>query len=183
MRELWEKKRKEYKEDTGKELKMTESQFMDLVRHNIKAQAVDLVFMLTLFALVSGLKAFAPDDEEEDPAVKNSYKFIQRAADKVRDELLFFYDPTSLLKTVSSGIFPSLSYVENFRKLLVNFMKENYALAVGDEVLEEKNYVIKYLMKAVPGVNQIGTFLPIFYPEMAKDLGIKATTESRPIGF
>ena len=38
---------------------------MDLVRHNIKGEIVELTFMLTLFALVTALKAFAPDDEDE----------------------------------------------------------------------------------------------------------------------
>jgi len=184
MRELWEKKREEYKRDTGKELKMTQSQFMDLVRHNLKAQVVDLVFLLTLMALVAGLKAFAPDEEEEeDESVRNAYKLLARAADKVRDELLYFYDPTSLMKTISSGIFPSISYLENFRKFLFNFMKENYAIILGDEVTEDKNYVIKYLMKSFPITNQSLGMLPTLYPELAKDLGVRATTEARPVGF
>jgi hypothetical protein len=184
MRDLWEKKREEYKRDTGKELKMTQSQFMDLVRHNLKAQVVDLVFLLTLMALVAGLKAFAPDEEEEeDESVRNAYKLLARAADKVRDELLYFYDPTSLMKTISSGIFPSISYLENFRKFLFNFMKENYAIILGDEVTEDKNYVIKYLMKSFPITNQSLGMLPTLYPELAKDLGVRATTEARPVGF
>lgn len=181
MRELFEKKKADYEADTGKELKMTESEFMDLVRKNIKAQMVDLIFLLTLFALVVGLKANAPDDDE-DEAVKNQYKFMLRAADKVRDELLYFYDPTSLMSTVSSGLFPSMSYVTNFGKVLKNFMIENYALAIGDEELEKKNYVIKYLMKTFPVSNQAAGMLPMFYPELAKSLGIKAQSEAKPMG-
>jgi hypothetical protein len=184
MRKLWEQKRQEYKDDTGKELHMTESQFMDLVRRNIKAQIIDAVYLTTLFALVAGLKAYAPDEEEEeDEAVRNYYKFITRAADKVRDELLYFYDPTSLIKTIGSNIFPSLSYVTNFMKIFSKFMTEMYAISVGDEKLEKDTKVIKYIMRSFPVVNQGAGMLPMFYPELAKELGIRATSESRPIGL
>jgi hypothetical protein len=182
MRKLYEKKKSDYETDTGKTLDMTESQFMDLVRKNIKAQMVDLIFLLTLFAIYAGLKANAPEDEE-DEAVKNQYKFMLRAADKVKDELLYFYNPASITSLVSSGIFPSMSYLTNFSKVLKNFMLENYAITIGDKELEDKNYVIKYLMKSFPVSNQAAGMLPMFYPELAKSLGIKAQSQAKPMGL
>jgi len=182
MRKLYEKKKADYETDTGKELEMTESEFIDLTRKNIKGQLVDLMFMLTIYALYLGLKANAPDDDE-DVAVKNQYKFMLRAADKIKDELAYFYDPTSLTSLVSSGIFPSMSYLNNFKKLVVNFNTEMYGLAVGDEELVEKTKVIKYLMKSFPVSNQAAGMLPMFYPELAKDLGIKAQSQARPINL
>lgn len=182
MRKLYEKKKADYEADTGKELKMTESEFIDLTRKNIKGQLVDLLFMLTIYAIYLGLKANAPDDDE-DAMVKNQYKFMLRAADKIKDELAYFYDPTSLTSLVSSGIFPSMSYLNNFKKLIVNFNKEMYGLGVGDEELVEKTKVIKYLMKSFPISNQAAGMLPMFYPELAKDLGIKAQSQARPINL
>lgn len=182
MRNLYEKKKADYETDTGKTLDMTESQFMDLVRKNIKAQIVDVIFLLTLLAIYAGLKANPPDDEEE-KVVKNQYKFLLRAADKVKDELLYFYNPTSITSLVSSGIFPSISYLTNFSKVLKNFMTENYAIAIGDEELEKKTFVIKYLMKSFPVSNQAAGMLPMFYPELAKDLGIKVQSQARPVNL
>lgn len=182
MRNLYEKKKEEYETETGKELEMTESQFIDLTRKNIKGQIVDLTFMLTIYALYLGLKANAPDDDE-DAAVKNQYKFMLRAADKVKDELAYFYDPTSLTSLVSSGIFPSMSYLNNFKKLVVNFGTEMFGMAVGDEETVEKTKVIKYLMKTFPIANQAAGMLPMFYPELAKDLGIRAQSQARPISL
>ncbi len=182
MRNLYEKKKEEYETETGKELEMTESQFIDLTRKNIKGQLVDLMFMLTIYALYLGLKANAPDDDE-DVAVKNQYKFMLRAADKIKDELAYFYDPTSLTGLVSSGLFPSMSYLNNFKKLIVNFNTEMYGLAVGDEKLVEKTKVIKYLMKTFPIANQAAGMLPMFYPELAKDLGIRAQSQARPVNL
>jgi hypothetical protein len=182
MRKLYEKKKADYETDTGKELKMTESEFMGLVQKNIKAQLVDVLFMLTLFALYLGLKANAPEDDEEE-IVKNQYKFMLRAVDKVKDELAYFYDPTSFTTLVSSGIFPSMSYLNNFKKLVSSFGTEMYGLGVGDEELVKETKVIKYLMKSFPVTNQAAGMLPMFYPELAKDLGIKAQSQARPVNL
>jgi hypothetical protein len=178
MKEFFDKKKRDYETETGKTLEMSEEEFMDLVRKNIRSQLIDSLFMLGLFSLFIGLKALAPDDDE-DEHVKNSHKFILKAADKIKDELWFFYDPTSLTSLVSSGIFPSIGYINNFKRLVTNFAKENYALAIGDEKAVDKNYVIKYLMKTFPVSNQATQILPIFYPELAKDLGLKVTSEAR----
>jgi hypothetical protein len=172
IRELYEKKKADYEKDTGKELQMTESEFIDLVRQNIKNQLLDVLFYAGLFALVLGLKAMAPDDDE-DPIIKNQYKFMLKATDKFKDELGYFYDPTSLTGLVSTGIFPSIGLINNYRKAVGNFLTENYALAIGDEELVEQNKVIKYWLKSFPILSQGAGMLPMFYPDLAKDLGIR----------
>lgn len=182
MHELWEKKKADYETETGKKLEMTEDQFMNLVRYNIKAQLVDTLFMLTLFSFYLGLKALAPDDDE-DPKVKNAHKFLLRAVDKIKDELWFFYDPTSLTSLVSSGIFPALGYINNLKRFVEHFRKEVFGIISGDEKAQEKAYPIKYLMKSFPVTNQATQIIPLFYPELAKDLGIKPTTQARPIAM
>jgi len=171
MRQLYEKKRDEYKKDTGKELDMTEAQFIDLVRGNIRSQIIDVIFYVSLLILVAGIKNL-PDDEE-DPSVKNQYRFLVKMADKFKDEISYFYDPTAILKTVSGNIFPAISLIENFRKGLGNFFVENWALIEGDEKTVKDTYVIKYWMRTFPFTNQMVGYLPMFYPDAAKDLGIK----------
>ncbi|HQG61976.1 MAG TPA: hypothetical protein PLU96_07865 [Methanofastidiosum sp.] len=173
MRQLYEKKKAEYAAETGKTLKMTETQFIDLVRTNIRNQIYDVMFLTSMFLIVAGLKAAMPDDDGEDEAVMNQYRFIVKMADKFRTELSYFYDPTNLISLVSTGIFPSLSFVENFRKAIKNFLKENWALATGDTETAEDTYVIKYWMKTFPFTNQLAQYMPMFYPELAKDLGIR----------
>jgi hypothetical protein len=152
---------------------MTESEFIDLTKQNIKNQLFDLLALATMWSLYLGLKALAPDDDE-DPAVKNQYKFLLKATDKFKDELQYFYDPTSISQLVGKGIFPSLALLENYAKIIKNFMIENYAIVSGNEKLEQKNYVIKYLMKTFPLSSQAASLMPLFYPALAKDLGIKA---------
>lgn len=173
MRELYEKKKVDYEKDTGKELRMTETEFMDLVRANVKNQIMDIMVMLSMVAMVAILKAVAPDDDDEDAAIKNQYRLLVRMMDKFKSELSYFYDPTSLTSLVSTGIFPSISIIDNFKKFFTNFMKENWAIATGNEDLQENTKVIKYLMKSFPLANQVQGYMPMFYPELAKDLGIR----------
>ena len=67
---MFEKKKNEYEADTGKTLEMTEAEFIDLARQNIKSQLVDVVFLATVFVLIAALKANEPDDDES-ALVKN----------------------------------------------------------------------------------------------------------------
>ena len=172
MRELYEKKKADYEKETGKTLEMDSNEFIDLVRQNVKNQMIDTMFLLTMLSLVAALKVHAPD-KDEDPALVNRYKFLMKAADKLRDEISYFYDPTSFSSLFSSGIFPSLSLLDNFKKGLKNFLIENYAIATGNEKLEKDTKVIKYWLRSFPFTNQIVGYLPMMYPALAKDLGIK----------
>jgi hypothetical protein len=174
MRKLFEKKKADYESDTGKELEMDEVAFMDLNVKNVKAQLLDTIFLLTLVSLYAGVKAYAPDDDE---LSKNQHRFFVKATDKLKDELLYFYNPTSILNLVSQGFFPAKGLIENYAKFFNNFMLENYYIVTGDEKAADKNFVIKYGMKAVPGLNQFASWLPMFYPQAAKDLGIRAQAQ------
>jgi hypothetical protein len=172
MRELYEKKKADYEKDTGKTLEMTEDEFIDLVRANLRGTTLDVLLLVSLFSLVAALKANMPDDDEDD-AVKAQYRFIVKAADKLKDELAYFYDPTSFTSLVGKGLFPSLSLVDNATKAFTNFFRENWALAMGDEEKVEDTKVIKYWMKTFPFTNQMAGYLPMFFPELAKDLGLR----------
>jgi hypothetical protein len=149
IKKLYESKRSDYEKDTGKTLRMTEGEFVELVSNNVRNQMTDFMFYLTLSALIIGAKAVEPDDDE-DRSSKNRYKYMLRVMDKVRDEVAYFYNPTSFLSLTTSGIFPAISYLENFKKLFLNFGTEMYALGVGDEELAKKTQVVKICIKRIP---------------------------------
>ena len=182
MRELFEKKKAEYEKETGKTLNMTEQEFIDLIRKNVKDQAVDAVFYLALTSLFLALKALAPDDDE-DKLAQNRYRFMLRAVDKIKDEIAYFYDPTSLINLTKSGVFPSTSLITNFMTAFGNFGKEMYYLGTDDVKAAEKNKVIKYFLKGFPVTYEFDLPLLLFFPDIAKDLGMKAQPESRPVGL
>lgn len=172
IKKLHEKKRFEYQKDTGKKLDMTESMFIDLVRQNVENQLYDTLFYATLFSLNAGLKALAPDDEESE-AVKNQWRFLVKATDKLTDELGYFYNPANIFSLIQRGIFPTTTLIDNYLKVLTNFMKEMYGIVIQDDQLVEDTQVIKYIMKSFPILNQSAAVLPMFAPNVAKDLEIR----------
>ena len=172
IRKAFEKKKLEHFEQTGGEiLELDETMFIDLVRENVRAFAYDAAVTLIVFAMAAALKAYLPDDEDE--RVKNQYKFVVKAADKLKDELLYFWNPTSAASLLKSGIFPSLSLIENGSKAISKFLLEMFAIGTGNTELEEDTKVIKYIMRTFPISNQIVGYLPMFYADLAKDLGIQ----------
>jgi hypothetical protein len=178
VRGLYERKQSEYEANTGKKLEMTEDEFIALVNQNIKNQAVDLIILLGLISLLAGLKAAAPDDDE-DVLVKNQYKFLLKATDKLTDELMYFYNPTTPLDLIGGkgGIFPSIGLLKNYGKFWTNFLAENYGIITDNEEMQDDATPIKYLMKSFPIANQASGYLPMFYPSLAKDLGIKMQSQ------
>lgn len=180
MRALYEAKKADYERDTGKTLRMTEAEFIELTNKNIRNQMVDFLFYLGLTFFIVALKAIPPEDE--DKATQNKYKYLLRAMDKIRDEIAYFYNPTSLINLTKSGLFPSIQLIENFVKLFSNFTDEMYAIGVGDEKLEEKTKVIKYALKGFPITAQFDAIFLLFFPDIAKDLGMRAQTEAKPFG-
>lgn len=172
LKQLYDTKKTAYEMETGKTLDLTEDQFIDLVRQNVKNQTYDVLIFGSLMAVLLALKANAPDDDE-DPQVKNIFNFALKATDKFKDEIGYFYDPTSLTSLVSSGIFPSIGLIQDYKRLFSHTMTELYGLSVGDDELVESNQTIKYWMRTFPVVTQAASLLPLFYPDTAKDLGIK----------
>jgi hypothetical protein len=51
-----------------------------------------------------------------------------------------------------------------------------YGLTTGNDELVEDTKVIKYVMRTFPVANQMVGYLPLAYPDIAKDLGIRITT-------
>ena len=172
MRQSFEKRAEQYERETGRRLEMDEAMFMDLMQSNVNAFARDAMFLAALTALTFGMAAAAPDDDE-DPLVRNQYNYARKLADKIYDEVSYFYNPTSVLSLVGNGPFPSMSLLNNGFKGLKNSFIELYGLGIGDEELVEDTKVIKYLARTFPFANQMVGYLPLFYPDMAKDLGIR----------
>ena len=188
MMELYEKKKETYERETGKTLEMTPDEFIELVRQNIKNQAADLMLYIALTALFFGARALAPDDDD-DKYAKNQHKYLMRVIDKVRDEVAYFYNPMGLINLSKGGVFPALSGVVTPGKALINMLNEMYGLSMGDGVglngkPIDENYVIKYGLKSLPITSTLAdTILLLFFPDVAKDLGMKAQSEAKPMGL
>jgi hypothetical protein len=182
IKDEFEKKRADYKKETGKTLQMTEREFVDLANQNLRNQLVDIMFYLTLTGIYFAMHSMEPGEDEADREVRNRYKYLMRMVDKVRDEIAYFYDPTQLISLTTGGIFPALGYLNTLKKAVFNSLNELYAIGIGDVKEQEKNKVVKYYMKSFPIISQLDAPMLMFFPDMAKDLGFKAQSEARPMG-
>jgi hypothetical protein len=178
MRDDYDKKKADYEKQTDRKFTMTEEEFMNLYNKNLKTSVFDVIASLTFLTIFLELVANKPD-KEEDARIKNSYNFMLKAADKFRDELTYFYDPSSIGGLITTGIFPTFKLVTDFEKLLKNFMKYNWGLIQGKSSEDMKDiHFIKYLINEFPGANQIQQYLPMAAPDVSKAMGIRSQSQS-----
>ena len=176
---ILQEKKQEYYKKTGKELKITEEEFYDLVRKQINNQFKELGILFALMGLVLAAKAAKPPDDADD-LTKNRYKFWAKAINKISDELAFYYNPTSAESITKGSIMPALGLLSKIEKIGVNLASEGYGFAAGDEKMMEKSHPLKYTLDVIPFVSQFDReILPILFPELAKEMGIRTTTQSR----
>jgi hypothetical protein len=67
--------------------------------------------------------------------------------------------------------------------MFANFGKEMYYLGTDDVKAAEKNQVVKYFLKGFPVLYEFDIPILLFFPDVAKDLGMKAQSEAKPMGL
>jgi len=63
VKDEFERKRADYKKETGKTLQMTEREFVDLANQNLRNQLVDIMFYLTLTGIYFAMHSMEPGEE------------------------------------------------------------------------------------------------------------------------
>jgi hypothetical protein len=179
LNEMLEEKKRRYKLETGKELNITEEEFQDLIRSQIVNMYKELSVIVGILALLITSKIAAPDDDE-DPLTKNRYKYFAKAVNKISDELLFYVNPASADEMTRGSIIPSLGLLSKVGNLLEATLKEVYYTAGEDETKADKTYPIKYFINLIPvGSQTLNEALPLIDPELAKEMGVRVTSQSR----
>ncbi len=175
---LYDKKMAYFKK-TGQELEITEEEFQDLVRQLITEQWRELAVLLTVTSAVIGVVAAEPP-EDASPLEKNRYKWLLKTSNKIADEITFYYLPGSAESITSGSFLPALSLLSRTSRFFDQLVKEAYGSYKGDEDLVRDTHPTKYLFNLFPGLSQFqNEYLPYIYPEIAKDLGVRVTTQSR----
>jgi hypothetical protein len=167
-----------YKERTGNELEMTPEEFYDMTRRAIMQQAKELGVLLTMLSGFLYLKwSGVPDDDDQS---KNFYRVSVRMLDKLTDEISFYYSPLSLQQISTGSWMPSLGLLTDGIKFTSSLSKQGAGVIFGNEKLQESAHPTKDFFSMIPIANQMfRTFVPLIDPEVAKELGISISTESR----
>lgn len=167
-----------YESQTGKEFKMTQRDFIEMYSRSIKAEMMELGTMLTLIGIIFAAKAFAPDDDKEDPKVKGFYKWSLRIIDKVIGELSFFYNPLEWVKMSNGSMFPALSVVKDAYSVTSNVLEQGFGFVTNDEELMDSAKPAKYIMKSFPILKSLTPYMAILLSEAEQEeFGISARTE------
>lgn len=171
--ELYQKQNEKYRRKYGKDMPIDESDFYFMVSQNIRNSVSDLLSLFGLIAVGFTAAKLAPDDEE-DPRTKNSINFMLKALDKAKGELMFYYSPQSALELIGGSVIPSIGIISDAVRIFNNTRKEIVARIEGDEDTAERNKVLKYILRYFPVTAPIAAWLPVFTPEIAKELGISS---------
>jgi hypothetical protein len=179
INEMLEAKRLDYFKKTGQELEITDEEFQDLIREQIGHQMKELALLVAVLGLILAAKAAEPPEDATEEE-KNRYKWTLKLVNKVSDEITFYYNPLSFEKMTKGSVLPSLNLLSRATDVLWYSGKEMYGQATDDEDMVDKTHPTKYFFNMIPVAAQIqNELLPYLYPELAKEQGIKVTTESR----
>lgn len=177
--ELLEAKKAEHFKQTGQILEITNEEFYDLMRTQITNQLKELKLLVGVLGLVIAAKAAEPP-EDASLLERNRYKFWAKAINKVSDELTFYYDPRSMDSITKGSIVPSLGLLVKVEQLLVHLTRETKGYILNDDKMMDKAYPLKYFFNIIPGAAQFQTeLLPYLNPELAKEMGIRLTSQAR----
>jgi hypothetical protein len=173
-----------YQKRTGEKFTMTKEDFNDMIKTNLKNQVQELTMLLVLFGLKLSMGLLAPDDDDDDIATKNFYRFSQRVVDKFVGELSFFYNPLEAEKILEGSMFPAIGLFSDVIKFMSHFSSqvlgfELFDPSLSSEEVREKAKPIKYLAKMLPVTKSLLTYGAILDSEFAKEFDITIQKESR----
>ena len=179
MDEILKEKKEAYFRKTGQELEISEEEFYDLMRQELSNQVKELKLLLGILMLVFAVKAAEPPEDADD-LTKNRYKYLLKFTHKISDELSFYYNPLSAESITKGSILPQLGLASKIVTLGNALIKEGYYTATGDEKSADKTYPLKYTFNLAPVAYQFQKdLLPLMFPEVAKDMGIRVTPQAR----
>ena len=174
-----QQKKQDYYKKTGQTLEITQEEFYDLMRTELTNTLKELQLLVGIMALMLAAKVAEPPEEASD-LEKNRYKLLARGISKISDEIIFYYNPASMDSITRGSIVPALGLGIKLENILTSLAKEGTGVITDNEELLDKTHTAKYIFNIIPGAAQFQTeILPFINPELAKEMGIKVTTQSR----
>jgi hypothetical protein len=173
---------KYYKETTGEDLNMSKEDFIDMIRVNLRKQLQELLLLIGLNLMLFAVGFMEPDDDD-DRAARNWFYFQNKTLRRFQQELMFFYNPSEWSATLSGGIFPSISLLEEVVRFGTQSAREitgydfsNPNKSAAD--VRRDAMPVKYGMKLLPVTKSLVQWLSIFDIGFAEEFDV--TINARP---
>lgn len=179
LNEMLEQKKLDYYRKTGQTLTITQEEFYDVMRRELSREMKELGVLFSTVGMVIAARAAEPPEDATD-LEKNRYKFWARAINKMSDEIQFYYNPMSMESITRGSFLPSLGLLSKAWNLLRNIEKETRGYIINDQELIDDAHPLKYFLNLVPvGYQFQNEVLPYIDPELAKEMGIRVSVQSR----
>lgn len=153
-----------------------EAEFIDMYIKGVRSEFKELMLGLALMGILIAARLGAPD-RDEDAEIKGAYKWMLRGLDKLNDEVNFFYNPASFTDIVNGSVFPAVSLLVDIQKFLTTSIMKGFYYAIGDEEMAEKQKASKYLFRVLPITKELLTYLAVFNDDLAKEYGVRLSTQ------
>jgi len=151
------------------------------MRRELGNQLKELKLFFGLIGVVVAAKMAGPADDDDTATLKkNQFKYILKMVNKISDEISFYYNPLTLETTTKGSILPSLVLLTRAEKVIEHTLRYGYGEASDDQEVIKDAHPLKYFLDFIPGPSQFNKeVLPLIDPELAKELGIRVTSQSR----
>jgi len=175
MDQMLEEKMIAHFDKTGQVLQITREEWYDLMRQELSRQMRELQMVLMVFTILMSIKAAEPP-ENISAGDRSRFNYLLRVLNKVTDEILFFYNPTSFEGMTTGSIMPAVTLLSKAGKILNAIRK---ATVAETEKERENANVAKHILNIVPIGYQVSkTFIPLIDAELAKDMGNRISPET-----
>ncbi len=179
MNDILEDKKEEYYKKTGQQLEITQEEFYDMMRRELSNEMKELGMLIGLITLVIAAKLAAPSNDE-DPLTKNKYKYWAKIMNKISNEVDFYYDPLSFTSMTKGNFLPALGLLTKAQKAFTSLGTEAYGNISGNDKMAEGAHPTKDFLDMIPVASQFEReWIPLFDPDLAKEMGIKVTIQPR----
>lgn len=156
---------------------MKEDEFIQAFIQGVDAEFTELRTITVLMAIF--LSAILAPDDDDDDETKSVKKKLLRQVDKLTDELSFAYSPQSFIDIMGSKPLPVIGFIGDLYKVGQQVGKQFFGYTFNNEDWEDSAKPMKYIFKAFPVTKEILGYMPIFDPELAKEMGIRIQTQNR----
>ncbi len=178
MRGLYQEKQREF-EQRGEEFTLTEDQFMEMYIRGVKSELRELGFLMSMFSMFMFMKANAPDDDD-DPRTRGFWKWGTRLSDRIKQELSFFYSPTTIAQIGNGSLFPSLGFLVDAEKIVNHVSSQAFGFVIQNEEVQDNAQPLKYIFRAFPITKEGLTWLAVLNKDIADSMDVRLSTQARP---
>lgn len=171
----YERKKAAFQEEM-QDLDMNEAEFVDMYIKGVRSEMKEVMLAVGLMSILVAARVAGPD-KDDDPHLKGAYRWALKGLDKLTDELTFMYSPKSFTDIVNGSIFPAAAVLVDAQRLFTVIIEKLFYKAIGKDEIADRKKVAKYLFRMMPITKELITYVALFNADLAKDLGVRMTTQ------